>query len=496
MADIQLLRDKEIEYCRTNIEYFIDEYGHIEDKDADDLIQPFKMWDAQRDALRSIMSHRWNVILKARQLGFSWLVLHVAAHTLISPGKTVIGLSRTEEEAKELVRRLKVIFTYMPELIADKDYLPLNWKGAIFESTALTLKIKFPNGQESKFQAFPSSPGVGRSFTANLIIFDEWAFQQFAREIWQGGFPTINRPQGGKVIGLSTIERGSLFEELFTDPDNGFNKIFIPWSADPRRDNEWYERTKRALGDLITAEYPATIEEALTVPGGAYFPEVRRDTHEVYEPLEGKLRRYVSIDYGLDMLSVHWIAIDLKGYAQVYREYDSPDMTIAQAAEAITRISSDEYIESYLAPPDLWNRRQETGKSVASIFSEHGIILTKTSNDLFNGCMAMKEWLRVPEDGSKPALTFLKDTCPNLIRCLQKIQKDKNKPKVYAKQPHDLTHDVDSLRCFCIWWTRAPLADKNKAKTKRWSADLIEDYKHANAEIKELMIAQLGEPRL
>lgn len=68
MADLQFLREKEIEYCRTNIEYFIDEYGHIEDKDAEDLIQPFKMWDAQREALRSLMSHRWNVILKARQL--------------------------------------------------------------------------------------------------------------------------------------------------------------------------------------------------------------------------------------------------------------------------------------------------------------------------------------------------------------------------------------------------------------------------------------------
>ena len=59
-----------------------------------------------------------------------------------------------------------------------------------------------------------------------------------------------------------------------------------------------------------------------------------------------------------------------------------------------------------------------------------------------------------------------------------------------------LSKNCDSLRCFCIWWTRSPLAEKDKAKTKRWSADLIEDYKHASPEIKELMIAQLGEPRL
>ena len=496
MVDVQSIRENEIAYCRTNIEYFIDTYGHIEDKDAEDLIQPFRMWKEQREALKSLMSHRWNVILKARQLGFSWLVLHIAAHFLISPGKTVIGLSRTEEEAKELVRRLKVIFTYMPELVADKDYLPVNWKGAIFDGTALTVKVTFPDGKESIFKAFPSSPGVGRSFTANLIIFDEWAFQQFAEEIWQAGFPTINRPTGGKVIGLSTIERGSLFEQIFTDPDNGFNKIFIPWYADPRRDQAWYEQTKRSLGDLITAEYPASIEEALMVPGGAYFPEVKRDTHEVYDMPEGKVKRYVCIDYGLDMFSAHWIAVDIKGDAIVYREYDASDMTISQVAEVLLRVGSDEYIEAYLAPPDLWNRRQETGKSVADILAEKGIVLTRTSNDLFNGCMAMKEWLRVPEDGRKPALTFYKDAAPNAIRCLQKIQKDKNKPKIYAKQPHDLTHDVDSLRAFCIWWVRAPILDKEKSKKPKWRADLIEDYKHASPEIKELMVKQLGEPRL
>lgn len=493
--DVQSLREKEIEYCRSNVQYFVDTYGHIEDKDADELIQPFRMWKEQREALTSIMSHRWNVILKARQLGFSWLVLHIAAHTMLSAGKTVIGLSRTEEEAKELVRRLTMILTYMPELIADKQYLPQNWKGAVFSYTALKITITFPDGTCSTFQAFPSSPGVGRSFTANLIIFDEWAFQQFAREIWQGGFPTINRPTGGKVIGLSTIERGSLFEEIFTDPDNGFNKIFIPWYADPRRDDEWYKRTKRALGDLMTAEYPATIEEALMVPGGSYFPEVTKDTHEVDEELKGKLKKYVSIDYGLDMLSAHWINVDINENAQVYREYDMPNMTISEAASVLLSISGDEYIESWLAPPDLWNRRQETGKSVADIFAEKGIVLTKTSNDLFSGCMGIKEWLRVPEDGSRPSLTFLRDCAPNLIRCLQKIQKDKNKPKVYAKTPHDLTHDVDSLRCFCVWWVKAPLNETNRRK-KKWSPDLIEDYKNASKDIKELMIAQLGEPVL
>lgn len=483
-----------LDYCKNHIEYFIDKYGHIEDKHAEELIQPFKLWPAQLDALKSIMDHRWNIILKARQLGFSWLVMHIAAHLMItSYGKLVIGLSKTEEEAKELVRRLTVIFRYMPELIAEKDNVPNGWDGPIFSSTALSVTIKFPNDMESNFKALASSPGAGRSFTANLLIFDEWAFQQFAREIWEGGFPTINSKNGGKVIGLSTIARGSLFEEMFTDPDNGFNKIFIPWYADPSRDQEWYEQTKRALGDGITAEYPATIEEALEVPGGAFFPEVTKDTHETHEEMTGNVRRYCAIDYGLDALAAIWIMVDTKGNERAYRCLKEPNLTISQAAELLRSRSADEVVDAWLAPDDLWNRRQETGKSAADIFYEGGINLIRVNRELFNGCMQMKEHLKVPAEG-KPKLTFLYGTCDKLIHDLKKIQKDKKKPTVYAKEPHDLTHLPDALRYFCTWWVSpAAESERNRAE-KRWTKDMLEDWDNANAEFREMMRELYGEP--
>jgi hypothetical protein len=192
------------------------------------------------------------------------------------------------------------------------------------------------------------------------------------------------------------------------------------------------------MGDMITQEYPATIDEALTVPGGAFFPEVKRETHVVKQELEGKLRRYVALDYGLDMLSAHWIQVDTKGNAQVYREYDAPDKTIGAACDILQSLSSDEHIEYWLAPSDLWSRSQETGKSRAILFSENGINLTKTSRDFPGGCASMKEWLK-PIDG-RSRLTILDGCAPTLFRCLQKIQKDKKRPNVYAKDPHDLTH--------------------------------------------------------
>ena len=492
MTNRELLRNNEIEYCKSHIEYFIREYGHIEVKKTNvDLVQPFKLWPKQEEALRSIMDNRLNVILKARQLGLSWLVCHIAAHLLLTRrGRLVIALSRSEEEAKELIRRVSFIFSQMPELIANERELPTGWTGPTYRVSALELVVKYGNNPNSTMKAFASSPNAGRSFTADLLILDEHAFQEWAEEIWTAAYPTINAKDGGKVISLSTIKRGSLFESLFTDPDNGFNKIFIPWYADPERDKEWYENTKRAMKEDITQEYPATIEEALTVPGGQFFPEVNEVNTITYEKLDGYLKNYVCIDYGLDMFSAHWVRINEKGEAQVYREYDSPNLTIGQAAEILNDLCI-EPVELILAPPDLWNRSQLNGKSRAELWREAGVVLTKTSRDFPSGCASMKEWLR-PREGKKSRLTILKDEAPNLYRCLKKIQKDDKQPNVYAKKPHELTHDCDSLRYFCVWWTTAAEVPK-KSKVK-WRSDLLEDYDNADSETRARMIKLYGEP--
>lgn len=497
----ELCRDYEFENCREDVAYFVRTYCVYEDKDADELIQRFNMWPAQEETLLSIHNHRLNIILKARQLGITWLVICYAAWILLMrSGRTVIGLSRTEDEAIELVRRLAVEFRNMQSLIREKGSPEARgWKGILFEARALKLTLYFPNGQISVFQAFPSSPGSVRSFTADLIIFDEWAFQQWAEQIWTSAAPAINRPTGGKFIGLSTNIRGSFFESKFTDNSNGFNKIFIPWNADPNRDEEWYETTRLMMGGDITQEYPATIEEALSVSGGAYFPEVRHNTIMSKDRLEGAVNKYVSLDYGFDMLAAYWYDVDEDYHAQIYREYHIPNQNAMQAADAIRDMSADEGISLYLAPPDLWNRQSTTGKSTADVFAEHGITLVKVDNNLFNGCMRMKEWLYA-EEGEKSRLTIYDDgsnvggVAPNLYNCLTKIQKDKNKENVYAKVPHDLTHSVDSLRYFSVYWT-IPAEKITKSNKKKWTEDMWEDYKHASDKDKLLLIKKWGEPK-
>lgn len=460
MTGIERALRSEQSYCAAHPVYFVETYVNIEDKDVPGIIVPFELWPAQKEALQAFHDNRLNIALKARQLGITWLALAYAAFTMLfTPGCTVIALSRTEDEAKELIRRMSVILGHMPELVRKQA-----WIGPTWSSTTMTCTVAHPDGNRSVMQAFPAAAGAGRSFTANLLLLDEWAFQQFAREIWASVFPVINRPTGGKVIGFSTIKRGTLFEEKWVE-DNDFYKIFIPWSADPRRDTAWYEKTKKALGDEILSEYPATPEEALTIPGGAFFPEMRAHIHLVQAKPMGACERYISIDYGLDALAALWHMVDAQGNDTVYRELYQRGLIVSEAAAAIRKASGSEDIRVIYAPPDLWNRNRDTGRSTAEIFANCGLPLYKVSNDREQGWLDAKEWLapitvRDEQTGVEKItarLRILDGAAPNLWRCMLAIQKDEHRPNDAATDPHELTHLPDSLRYFCAGRPCAPV---------------------------------------
>ena len=112
---------------------------------------------------------------------------------------------------------------------------------------------------------------------------------------------------------------------------------------------------------------------------GQYFAEFDRNVH-VCRPhgIPAHWRRYVTLDYGMDMLAALWVAVDEQGRAVVYKElYEGRDNgkgankqghIISEAARRMLEINGDDDIYTWLAPPDLWNRRQDTGKSAAEIF--------------------------------------------------------------------------------------------------------------------------------
>lgn len=230
------------------------------------------------------------------------------------------------------------------------------------------------------------------------------------------------------------------------------------------------------------------------VAEGQYFGEFRRDIH-VCEPFEipKEWRRYISIDYGLDMLAAYWYAIDGLGNIYVYRELCRPDLPISNAAAAILSLNEEgENIYAVLAPPDLWNRSQETGKSKALIFYENGLELTKSNNDREAGWLAVKELLKPNAEGVSRLHIF--SVCTKLIKHLPELIRDPKRPTDVLNEPHEITHSPDSLRYFAIYWTSP--ADPLKPKRVKYRADILEDYYNASEEERKLIIKKYGEPEL
>ena len=222
------------------------------------------------------------------------------------------------------------------------------------------------------------------------------------------------------------------------------------------------------LENLAEADRRALRDGDWDVFEGQYFSEFSREVH-VCRPFAppGHWRRYVSLDYGMDMLAAYWFAVDEWGRAVVYREvYEGRDNgkgaggrghIISAAAARLLEANGGDEIAAWLAPPDLWNRRQETGRSAADIFAEQGVTLTKTGNDRAAGWLAVREWLAVSGDeqgGRAPRLRIF-DTCKNLIRTLPALQHDERRPEDAASEPHELTHAPDALRGFCAFWVDA-----------------------------------------
>lgn len=197
---------------------------------------------------------------------------------------------------------------------------------------------------------------------------------------------------------------------------------------------------------------------------GMFFTEFDRNIH-VIEPFEIPKDWYIyfTMDYGLDMLAGYWIAVDYNNNAYVFREVYIPNLIVSKARDTIKEMTNED-VYMYLAPPDLWNRHKETGKSTADIFAEGGIDLYKTNNDRIQGWLQVKEWLKVYEDeqGCKTSRLKIFSTCKNLIRCLPQLQHDEKKIGDVATEPHEITHAPDALRGFCIYWTLEPIFTPKK----------------------------------
>jgi phage terminase large subunit len=184
---------------------------------------------------------------------------------------------------------------------------------------------------------------------------------------------------------------------------------------------------------------------------GQYFPEFRKETHVIApRVLPKEWPRYRVFDYGLDMLACYWAAIDYDERIWVYREYCQSGLKVSDAAAVILENTGEgERIPYTIAPPDMWSTQKDTGRTMAELYARCGVPLVKASNQRIHGWMAVKEFLKVREDGQPGLLVF--SDCQRLIRDMGAVQHDEKNPNDVATEPHEYTHAPDALRYLCVF---------------------------------------------
>lgn len=208
------------------------------------------------------MEHPQVILLKARQLGFSWLVLAVILwFMLFRPAYIALLTSKRNPDVVELLdTRLKGMYSRLPEwmqcraVLVDNDH---EWE--------------LSNG--SRALAFPSSSG-GRSFIGNFAMIDEADYIEDLSSTMAAMKPVIDN--GGRIVLLSTVDKEdplSLYKRMYIESAAGltrYHTAFMPWNAAPWRSQAWYEAEKSDIlrfdgsYDRLWQEYPSSPEEALS----------------------------------------------------------------------------------------------------------------------------------------------------------------------------------------------------------------------------------------
>jgi len=227
--------------CAKDYKYFIKKYCFIQHPVRGKI--PFILYEYQEKILDEFINHRYNIILKSRQLGLSTVVANYALWLMtFKKDQNILIIATGKDVAKNIISKINYAYTALPSWMKRRS------------TENNKMSISFDNG--SKAVAISSSPERARSEAVSLLIIDECAFIDKIDEIWTSAQQTIST--GGDCILLSTPNGvGNFFHSMWLDAEagsNNFHTIKLKWMVHPERDQEWRDRQDIDLGKLKASQ--------------------------------------------------------------------------------------------------------------------------------------------------------------------------------------------------------------------------------------------------
>lgn len=230
-------QEDEIVRCAANPIYFIETYLTIFDQTQGvaGTIVPFKLFDFQKELIKSYQEHRFVVANKYRQAGISTTTCaYIAWYVMFNRNRAVaIVADKLETATGELMSDVVEFIESCPAWLRPKT-------GRNTEKNLKdTQKLKIYDN-ESKLGAFASK--TLRGMTPTLLFWDETAWAEKGDKFWTAALPSL--VTGGRAIMVSTPSGlDAVFYKTFAgareiDEDgrskNNFHAVELWWYNDPR----------------------------------------------------------------------------------------------------------------------------------------------------------------------------------------------------------------------------------------------------------------------
>jgi len=232
-------QEDEILRCAMNPIYFIETYLTIFDQTQGvaGMIIPFKLFDFQKDLIKSYQDNRFVVANKYRQAGISTTTCaYIAWYVMFNQNRQVaIVADKLETAVGELMTDVVDFINSCPSWLRPKT-------GRETENNLKdTQKLKIYDN-DSKLGAFASKSL--RGYTPTLLFWDETAWAEKGDKFWTAALPSlvtggraimVSTPSGLDAVFYKTFD-GAKNREKNADNEfaNNFYAVELWWYNDPR----------------------------------------------------------------------------------------------------------------------------------------------------------------------------------------------------------------------------------------------------------------------
>jgi hypothetical protein len=191
----------------------------------------FNLFDYQEETVKNLLGHRFNIILKARQLGLTEICAAFSTWLLVfNRNKKVINTATKIGTAKNLINKVHYALDKLPKWMVSKKSADNPFVRIVRKNVN---SIDLDNG--STMKSIPPTEDAGHSESVSLFIVDEAAKIHQLDELWSGIYHSAQA--GGNIILLSTPQGATgKFYEIYTAAENGkneFRHMALPWWVHP-----------------------------------------------------------------------------------------------------------------------------------------------------------------------------------------------------------------------------------------------------------------------